>query len=147
MHIFYNPHITSGANVQTCITFNILKVKDLVFQASIGHKQKVFNKIQYIRGCLPIKSGLQTIESYDVKLHNGWTSMQSCSSKQIYESLNSSPRFTNNQHFKQKWANILKTETDCSKVWKTVHGNKTGNKIKSDILPIAPEFLHTADGF
>ena len=138
MHIFYNPHITSGANVlkpdKTCITFNILKVKDLVFQASVGHKQKAFNKIQYIRGCLPIKSGLQTIESYDVKLHNGWTSMQSCSSKQIYESLNSSPRFTHNQHFKKKWANILKTETDWSKVWKTVHGNKTGNKIKSDIF-------------
>ena len=92
MHIFYNPHITSGANVlkpdKTCITFNILKVKDLVFQASIGHKQKAFNKIQYIRGCLPIKSGLQTTESCDVKLHNGWTSMQNCSSKQIYESLN-----------------------------------------------------------
>ena len=60
--------------------------------------------------------------------------MQSCSSKQIYESLNSSPRFTHNQHSKQKCANILKTETDWSKVWKTVHGNKTGNKIKPDIF-------------
>ena len=53
MYMFYNPLITSGANVlkpdKTCITFNILKVKDLVFQASVGHKQKVFNKIQYIR--------------------------------------------------------------------------------------------------
>ena len=129
MYIFYNPHITSGANVlkpdKTCITFNILKVKDLVFQTSVGHKQQVFNKIQYIKGCLPIKSGLQTIESYDV---NGWTSMQSCSSKQIYESLNSSPRFTHNQDFKQKWANIFKTETDWSKFGKQSIEIKLGTK-------------------
>ena len=40
--------------------------------------------------------------------------MQTCSSKQIYELIISSPSFTPNQHFKQKWANILKTAIECS---------------------------------
>ena len=32
-----------------CIDFNIYRVKDLVFKASAGHKQYVFNKIQNIK--------------------------------------------------------------------------------------------------
>ena len=70
-HLIYNPHITSGTSIlkpdQTCIDFNTYGVKDLVFKASVGHKQKVFNKIQNIQSFLPQKFGLQTIESYDVR--------------------------------------------------------------------------------
>ena len=62
LHLFYNPYITSGTSVlkpdKTCIDFNIYRVKDLVFKASAGHKQKVFNKIQNINSFLPQKSEL-----------------------------------------------------------------------------------------
>ena len=63
LHLFYNSSITIGSNVllkpeKTYIDFNIFRVKDLVFKASAGHKQKVFNKIQSILKCLPPNSGL-----------------------------------------------------------------------------------------
>ena len=137
LHLFYNPYITSGTSIlkpdKRCIDFNIYRVKDLVFKASAGHKQKVFNKIQTIKSFLPQKSELQTIESYDVQLDNGWTSLQNCSSKQIYELLNSKPKCALNLNFKQKWADILQIEIYWTRVWKTIHENKSGNKIKSDI--------------
>ena len=81
LHLFYNSSITIGSNVllkkdNTCIGFKIFRVKDLVFKANAGHKQKVFNKIQSILKCLPPKSGLQTMETYDIQLVNGWSSMQ-----------------------------------------------------------------------
>ena len=50
---FITLTITSGTSTlkpdKTCIDFNIYRVKDLVFKASAGHKQKVFNKIQNIK--------------------------------------------------------------------------------------------------
>ena len=52
MHLFYNHHIPSGTDIlepdKTYITFNISKMKDLVFQARAGHKRKVFHKIDTI---------------------------------------------------------------------------------------------------
>ena len=51
LHLFYNSSITIGYNYlllkpdKTCIDFKIFRVKDLVFKASAGHKQKVFNRI------------------------------------------------------------------------------------------------------
>ena len=50
LHFFYNSSITIGSDVllkpdKTCIDFKIFRVKDLVFKASAGHEQKVFNKI------------------------------------------------------------------------------------------------------
>ena len=50
LHLSYNSSITIGSNVllkphKTCIDFKIFRVKDLVFKASAGHKQKVFNKV------------------------------------------------------------------------------------------------------
>ena len=46
MHLFYNPHITSGTDIlkpdKACTFSNILKIKDLAFQASAGHRRKVF---------------------------------------------------------------------------------------------------------
>ena len=49
LHLFYNSSITIGSNVllkpdKICIDFKIFRVKDLLFKASAGHKQKVFNK-------------------------------------------------------------------------------------------------------
>ena len=60
LHLFYNSSITIGSNVllkpdKLCIDFKIFRGKDLVFKASAGHKQKVFNKIQSILKCLPPK--------------------------------------------------------------------------------------------
>ena len=130
---------TIGSNVllkpdKICIDFKIFRVKDLVFKASAGHKQKVFNKIQSILKCLPPKSGLQTMETYDIQLDNGWTSMQNYNTRQIYELLMSNTNCKVNQHFKQKWAEILKIDLDWQKIWKTFHENKAENKIKSDIF-------------
>ena len=92
LHLFYYSSIIIGSNVllkpdKTCIDCNIFRVKDLVFKAIAGHKQEVFNKIQSILKCLPPKSGLQTMETYDIQLDDGWTSMQNCNTRQIYELL------------------------------------------------------------
>ena len=107
LYLFYNSSITTGSNVllkpdKTCIDFKIFRVKDLVFKASAGHKQKVFDKIQSILKCLPPKLGLQTMETYDIQLDNGWTSMQDCNTRQIYELLMSNTNCKVHQHFKQK---------------------------------------------
>ena len=109
------------------------RVKDRVFKASAGHKQKVFSKIQNIKSFLLQKSKLQTTESYDVQLDNGWTSLQNGSSKQIYELLNSKPKCALNLNFKQNWADILQIEVYWSRIWKTIYENKSWNKVKSDI--------------
>ena len=76
LHLFYYSSITIGSNVllnQTKLVsdLKIFRAKDLVFKASAGHKQKVFNKIQSIIKCLPPKSGLQSMETYDIQLDNG----------------------------------------------------------------------------
>ena len=47
--------------------------------------------------------------------------------------LNSKPKCTLNLNFKQKWADIFQTEIDWARIWKMIHENKSGNKIKSDI--------------
>ena len=110
LHLFYNPYKTLGTSIlkldKTCIDFNIYRIKDLVFKASASHKQKVFNMIQNIKSFLLQKFELQTIDSYDVQLDNGWTSLQNCSSKQICELLNSKPKCALNLYFKRKWALI-----------------------------------------
>ena len=72
------------------------------------------------------------METYDIQLDNGWTSMQNCNTRQIYELLMSNTNCKVNQHFKQKWAEILKIDFDWQKIWKTFHENKAENKIKSD---------------
>ena len=74
------------------------------------------------------------METYDIQLDNGWTSMQNCNTRQIYELLMSNTNCKVNQHFKQKWAEILKIDLDWQKIWKTFHENKAENKIKSDIF-------------
>ena len=138
LHLFYNSSITIGSNVllkpdKTCINFKIFRV----FKASAhaGHKQKVFNKIQSILKCLPAKSGLQTMETHDNNsARNGWTSMQNCNTRQIYELLMSNTNCMVNQHFKRKWAEILNMDIDWQKVWKTFHENKAENKIKSEFF-------------
>ena len=44
----HNSYITTGTSLlkpdKTCIDFNINRVKDLVFKASTGHKQKGFQQ-------------------------------------------------------------------------------------------------------
>ena len=77
--------------------------------------------MQSILKCLPPKSGLQIMESYDIQLDNGWTSFQNCNTRQIYELLMSNTNCKVNQHFKQKWAEILNIDFDWQNVLKTFH--------------------------
>ena len=59
------------------------------------------------------KSGLQTMElTYDIQLGNGWTSMQNSNTRQSYQRLMSNTNCKVNQHFKQKWAEILNIDLD-----------------------------------
>ena len=70
------------------------------------------------------------METYGIQLDNGWTSMQNCNTRQIYELLMSNTSCKVNQLFEQKWAEILNIDLDWQKVWKTIHENKAENKIK-----------------
>ena len=75
LHLFYNSSITIGSTVllkpdRTCIDFKIFRVKDLVFKASAGHKQKVFNPSS------PDQSiWCKTFKAFDRKMKNCQGSM------------------------------------------------------------------------
>ena len=77
---------------------------------------------------MPPKSGLETMETYDIQLDNGWTSMQNCNTRHIYELLVSNTNCKVNQHFKQKWAEILKIYLDWKKFER--HFTRTKQKTK-----------------
>ena len=87
------------------------------------------------------------METYDIQLDNGWTSMQNRNTRQIYELLMSNTNCKVNQHFKQKWAEILNIDLDWQKSLEDISREQSRKNKIGHFLSITSQLFHTIHGF